>query len=998
MTAKEFLEEIYKGAESGYITVWTRTDKKTAWFAVTEIGSAAAYANKRAAKDDVYFGVALRAARLDSGRGTSGDVSVLPGFWADIDVKNPDAHAQTALPETKERALEFLEALPMKPTITVSSGNGLHVYWLFEKPVNIELGDKDKTADFRKRCQETMSGWQKFVNAEALKRGWKLDNISDLARVLRIADTKNYKKRDKDKDAEVMSVEVIGGSGIRYAPSAFKEYAATAEVLKPENLKPAVTQTEDFSGIVTGSAERMFDGCAFMRYCRDNAKSLTEPYWHAMLTNLALASGGDGLCVKLSKPYPGYNATETRNKIIRAAKEKKPNGCAYIKELLGFDCSGCTARCKAPIALTVVPKAERVKELLGQDLADPTVVFTEEYLDALGYAREKLFADYAVFKAKVKGKVNIPDMERAVKQYAVNHGGKGKSNGEPLVLEGIDLNGAVLPPRWSVSEEEGVKRHVASKDGESEITACPDPVVITTRLVNHDDGKARLELSFFEDGAWKQVIGARTQIYNKATILGFGDTGLHVTSGTAGELVAYLSDYETVNKHVIPRKKSIGRLGWVSPTDFFPYTTKEEFVFEEDSGTANVYKGLREQGDYAGWKAMMKELRKNPFARFLTSASFTAPLLERIHMRTFVIHLWHGSQSGKSAALKSAISAWGNPLRIMGNGYTTVVGTEQLAGTLKHLPFGIDEKQSADEKKISLEHLVYVLGQGSGKIRGAKGGGTAELTTWRNIVMLTGEEPVTKNSSLDGIQTRTLELYGKPFEDIDFATDVHNFSESNYGYAGPEFLRAVCSRLKENPEFLRKEYERIVALFKAQKMKSVHADYIAAITLGDILAETLIFGTDTKVAEREAFENGRLMFENNLTQMNGDTTERAYEFVKGWLVSNDYKFASPEFQSTYGRKQESAGGQSDEYYVIPLYLDEALEKAGFGVAKAIQGFMERGYLVTKSEGDGKRKTVQARINGKNMRVYRFDLSKKDPTVVQPRFTDLKPIEGEELPF
>jgi uncharacterized protein (DUF927 family) len=119
---------------------------------------------------------------------------------------------------------------------------------------------------------------------------------------------------------------------------------------------------------------------------------------------------------------------------------------------------------------------------------------------------------------------------------------------------------------------------------------------------------------------------------------------------------------------------------------------------------------------------------------------------------------------------------------------------------LRHLPLGIDEKQSADERRLSLEHLIYVLGQGSGKIRGAKGGGTAEVATWHNIVMLTGEEPITRNSSLDGIQTRTFELYGKPVDDMDFAKDVHITSENNYGFAGAQFMRGVCPCSVKTPD------------------------------------------------------------------------------------------------------------------------------------------------------------------------------------------------------
>jgi len=574
---------------------------------------------------------------------------------------------------------------------------------------------------------------------------------------------------------------------------------------------------------------------------------------------------------------------------------------------------------------------------------------------------------------RVKGKINLVDLEKCIKAYGEKFK-QASDNAEELTLDGIDLRGAVVPRKWQVTAKGGVRRVFSAKDSEGEIIACPDPVVVTRRLVNIDDGKEKLELSFRRDGHWKTAVGNRTQVYNKASIIGFGDEGLHVTSGTAAELVNYLSDYETANKNIIPRVSSISRLGWIEGSpQFFPYAVDEEILFEEDKGTAALYRNLSEQGDFGAWKTMMQKLRVNAVARFITSAAFAAPLLCKIGVRTFVIHLWHTSGSGKSAVLKAAISVWGNPLRIMGNGFTTVVGTEQLAGTLRHLPFGIDEKQSADERRMSLEHLIYVLGQGSGKIRGAKGGGNAEVAVWHNIVMLTGEEPVTRSSSLDGIQTRTFELYGKPVEDMDFAKEIHSVSENNYGFAGAQFMRSVCAMLRESPDFLRREYQTISNKFKEQGLRNIHADYVAAVTLGDILAETIIFGTDSETARREALRCGEEIYALNESQMSTDVVERAWDFIQGWLVSNEHRFSS-DATPFYGKTEPSPGGQYDAYFVIPQYLDNALEEAGFNVKKTFQGLRERGYVTTEKDNEGKERTKnRVWVYGKQVRCYVFQI-------------------------
>jgi len=302
-----------------------------------------------------------------------------------------------------------------------------------------------------------------------------------------------------------------------------------------------------------------------------------------------------------------------------------------------------------------------------------------------------------------------------------------------------------------------------------------------------------------------------------------------------------------------------------------------------------------------------------------------------------------------------------------------MVGTEQLAGTLRHLPFGIDEKQSADERRLSLEHLIYVLGQGSGKIRGARGGGNAEVAVWHNIVMLTGEEPVTRDSSLDGIQTRTLEIYGKPVDDMDFAKNAHILSEHNYGFAGAAFMRAVCGMLRENPDCLRREYRAVEENLRSGGLRNIHADYIAAVVLGDILAETILFGTDADTARRGAIQCGMEIYTLNETQMSADVVERAWDFVKGWLVSNENRF-SPDISPYYGKLQQSPGGRYDEFFVIPQYLDKALEDAGFNVKKTFQGLRERGYITTQKDGDGKERTkALGRVGDKVLRGYLFRL-------------------------
>jgi len=948
MNAHAFLELLYGHSPGGYLTVFTLPDSRTAYFPVSNLKAAADYAERCRDALDVYFGVGLRGEKK-AGRGGSGDVTVLPGFWHDVDIFGP-AHKETALPRGKEEAMAFVNALPHKPSLTVFSGNGLHCYWLFSELLAVTVENRDRVA-------AALRGWQKHINDTARERGWKLDNTSDLARVLRVPNTVNHKP-----ECGNAVVTVIEQNDIWFSLADFEMYIikeAASENLYSDGGK---TEAAMFSGTM-GSGEKIFEQCAFMRHCRDNAADLPEPQWYAAISNLALCSDGEALCHTISKDYPGYSVSETDAKIAHAKRESKPCTCKYIRDTLGFDCGGCTAGCKAPAALAVITKAETVQALLDAEIKDYSDVLKADYIEALHYAKNHMPGEYGRFKMLIKGKVSLRDLERCIRDYGdkLARAEYNETEEQSLFMHDIDLGGAVVPRRWRVSVKDGVR---SADEG---IVACPSPVVITRSLVNIDSGKERLELTFRRDGRWKPVVCNRTTVYNKTSILSLGDEGLHVTSNSAPALVDYLSDYETTNIKHIPRVLSISRLGWIDDTQFFPYAVKKLIVFEEDKNTAALYHNLSPQGDFETWKAMIKRLRKNSIARFITSASFTSPLLCKMNVRPFAIHIWEMSASGKSAVLKAGVSVWGNPLKLMGSGFTTMVGMEQMAGTLRHLPFGIDEKQSADERRLSLSQLIYILSQGYGKIRGAKAGGNADIASWHNVAILTGEEPITKSSSMDGVQTRCFELYGKPVDDMDFAKEVHIISENHYGHAGEAFMKAVCADLEKEPGFLRRMYVDFCEDLHERGLRNVHADYVAAVAVGDFLTELIVFDADAETAYREALACAEEIYALNASQMSADTTERAWDFIRGWLVGNEKRFTADAFPC-YGKI--ISRGKHYEYSVIPLYLDEALEDAGFNVPKTMKGLREKGVLVLENDSSGKLRTKPTiRIGDKVLRGY-----------------------------
>lgn len=98
--------------------------------------------------------------------------------------------------------------------------------------------------------------------------------------------------------------------------------------------------------------------CDFIKHCKDEAVTLSEHDWYAMISNLSVFSGGADVIHQYSTPYPGYSEVVTNKKINHFLESgTKPMTCAIIAEK-GFKCprmADGSCSCKAPAALCYQP-------------------------------------------------------------------------------------------------------------------------------------------------------------------------------------------------------------------------------------------------------------------------------------------------------------------------------------------------------------------------------------------------------------------------------------------------------------------------------------------------------------------------------------------------------------------------------------------------------------------------------------------------------------------
>ena len=80
--------------------------------------------------------------------------------------------------------------------------------------------------------------------------------------------------------------------------------------------------------------------CPFLVHCKENAATILEPEWHAMIGVLTFLDNGPELCLEYSSLHQKYRPQETERKIQSCTKMSGPRTCANIATL--FDgCQSC---------------------------------------------------------------------------------------------------------------------------------------------------------------------------------------------------------------------------------------------------------------------------------------------------------------------------------------------------------------------------------------------------------------------------------------------------------------------------------------------------------------------------------------------------------------------------------------------------------------------------------------------------------------------------------
>lgn len=552
----------------------------------------------------------------------------------------------------------------------------------------------------------------------------------------------------------------------------------------------------------------------------------------------------------------------------------------------------------------------------------------------------------------------------------------------PEAVKGAPVN-LRQPEGWLYSEK-GIS-HIDEKKAIPTLV-CRTPIILTRRLKSMENGEEKIEIAFKRDGQWNSAIFPRSTVFTARGITVLADLGCTITSENAKQVVRFLEALEAENIDIITKADSTSTFGWQTQGRFLP-GHGDDIVLDIDPSMRSWATAYHTAGTFGGWKKTMRPHRERDKFRFILAASFTAPLLRILSQRIFFVYNWGGSKGGKSAALKAALSAWGDPERLMVNFNATQVALERMAGFFNDLPLGIDERQLAGQKQESLEKIVYMIASGTGRARGSKGGGLQALNTWRTVALATGEEPLSTETTQTGVSTRVLEIYGGPFPDEKSASLMHQQAGLNCGWAGPEFIRRV---METDERTITDNYDRMVEeVYRvANGTSGSHIAGISAVALADAMIETWIFSDgmpDEYVSEsgkrpliiapevwNRSVQMAHTIIKEQLAAGVVDVNENATQYIVDWILSNRQYFGEKVIGTCLG----TISSDQQKAYIFPTILKNSLSKAGFSPRKTLKYLADNDLIASRPLAKGGREyTVPKWFDGRLSRFVEFDLGR-----------------------
>jgi hypothetical protein len=674
---------------------------------VAEAANAVAWALKGNDTKDIYVCMSTQHDALEktSAKGhkylapirSQDNAVALKSLFLDLDAKGEDKNSYASIPEAATALAKFLKDVDLpKPTAIVTSGGGLHVYFVLDRAL-------------------TIAEWQPlaYALAEATKvHGLKCDTgcTIDAARVLRVPGTYNRKLDTprpvalaRGRTGDTYSVERLDRA---LTPFKGKIPAAQLSVLP---RRPAITGDSELSAGIDRGASAPVDlpsvsvECGFIRDAiATNGAQLANPLWNLTTLISTFAANGRNEAHRMASGHAGYTLESTDELYDRKEKERAAKGlgwpsCRTISGSGAAGCQGCVhfGAGKSPLNFAARPQATLVVAPVAPPGGGP----------------------HHAPGAVVFGAHPTSDLPAGYKRLA---------------------NGIVC-------------RILTNADGTSEddpVSSYPftnpmiQPTPIYTLLFDTVNEVGRTSRIMIPQKEAATVDGLKRLLWGQ---------GMPISDIDAKKvkdfIMSWVSHLQKNKSHVI----SSAPFGW-SVSGGKP----EGFIFGGSVWTPTgdrtsavpsqvVERQYRPEGEMQPWMdaANMITSQGRPALDAILASAFAAPLLKFTGVPGILLSTYSTESGiGKTTTMRVAQAVWGHPKKAMQGTDDTVNSIMNKIGQVRVLPLYWDEIKTEEDSKRFVK-IVFALTRGSEKNRSGRDGQLREAGDWDTMMISASNDSIT---------------------------------------------------------------------------------------------------------------------------------------------------------------------------------------------------------------------------------------------------------------
>lgn len=754
-------------------------------------------------------------------------------FFFDLDVGD-DASKYASQAEAVADLIRFCTTTKLPKPLVVSSGGGLHIYWVITEPLESNEW-------------KTHAGKLKQL---ARHYGLKADpsRTTDTASVLRVAGTFNLKDRNNPREVKTLTpvAEIGTGVFIQMIDRAITE--AGIEVKAP----PKFDAADDILGTNT---VREFDGppvslkalllsCGQMKRLALAKGKYSEPEWyHGVIGVGRFLEDGHRRVQQMSEGHPGYTPEATAEKIRQHELRKDattgralgPTSCAKLLEVSGTAnediCRDCpfrpdveSGRIHGPLGAARYKDpapAPTVQELVGT--ADPVIV-------------------------------TIPDPP------------------QPFVR----LKGG------------GIAVYAEDADGNKSYTTIYEHDLYPIRRLSnpaHGIEQQVWHVTLPRDEAKDFTLDADMLYDTRKFVTAIANQGIYPHKGNIPGLQEYMVAYIANLQKLVDAEAQCNHLGWSD--DFTRFILPDKVLNSDGTakpaqlslGAQRASAHVCKRGDLQKQVELLKFYNHPEYRahQFFILAGMAAPIFFATGHHGVIVNASGDAGASKSTALYTAASFWGQPELYPINGTNngaTIRGRNERVAVLANLPVCVDEITHMPVKDAV--DLAMSITQPGHRIRlDTTGVERANLESYKATIMLT-----TANNSLHGMLS-TDNAAGtagsmRVFEIRFTKTNVHTKSQAddylhelkqNYGHLGELVVAHVMKNMPQVQARVRESVREVDQALTIQSSERFWSATIAgAFTAGEI-------GKAMGIIPFDLDELRKWVYETQVPQMRGIVKE-----------------------------------------------------------------------------------------------------------------------------